>query len=187
MSIRFQLFALLLGFAKAQSLQSLWTSTSYSSSKANTNKFQPVHDKAHLYKAFHIDARQFKHDAHIGFSKSNSTISGDIEIQVIMGGWRGSRCVIYHGKYLVKTTETSISQWIKIRSDFTISLVDGKIAVMQNSKLFMSYENPSIKKNEFKFLMVSASWGSSGQWKIQGTPQIPNKGNRLIFYLPENS
>ena len=184
MSIR---FVLLLWFAKAQSIQSLWTPTSYSSSKANTKKYQLVNDKAHTYEKFHIDARQFKHDAHIGFSKSNSTSSDDIELKVIMGGWRGTRCVINRGKFLVKTVDTSISQWNKIRSDFTITLDDGKIAVMQSSKLFMSYESPSIKKNEFKFLMVSASWGSSGQWKIQGTPQIPNKGNRLIFYLPGNS
>ena len=175
MSIYFKIFVLHLGFAKAQSVTKnthSWAPWSFSSSWEEMNKFQLVTDKAQKYETFYVDARQFKHDAHIGFSKSKS--SGVAELHVMMGGWGGGRCVIKYGKYLVKTAETGVSYWNKIRSDFAITLIDRKITVMENSKHLMSYENPSIKKNDFKFLVVSALWGSSGQWKIHGTPKYWN-------------
>ena len=121
---------------------------------------------ANDFEYFEIDASEFPRDAHIGFTTTDSLIWSKTVLRVYLAGWGGGKSVTDYKSERRDSITHSLSDWQTMRSQMTVRLSDGEITVLrENKKSFLSYKDPSIKKNDLNYMVVTG-WSSHGTWKI---------------------
>ena len=84
---------------------------------------------------------------------------------------------IYHGN----------QTWFDTRSNLTLAIKDGQIEIKFSSieHLVMNFTEPSIKKTDLSYMLVSGGWGGGGYWTITGKRRSPGffvkEENKTIF------
>jgi len=134
--------------------------------------YQVVFDgNADEFSEFKVDA-DFNHGATIGFSDQQTHDS--MKIEIVLGGWTGTRSVIRSGNQGVIEADVghSAEEFDAFKHDLRVVVNDGIVQVFKtqasDAEPFMEWKSETIVKAELTNLLVTGGYQGSGSWKIDG-------------------
>ena len=150
-------------------------------------KYHVVTDEAFEYSHFKIDASKLK-QVIVGLSKTGR--DQDLKWEIVLGGWNNKISVIRRdgSPYIngdeehteVLRIEHSATDYQKIKGDINVFVYDGLLIVKGGNKIWMQFEDNSIKKKELRFFLINGGFAGHGSYKVKGFAAENLKGE-FIF------